>query len=127
MTGGYVRCHTHRCFHPRLSSTERHDGGHECRAHERHYQAVEECIAARVARQQCAREMRRVLKPGGRVLAVDFGAPTGDRQTLVERFHRHGRVDVGEIVRLLAEAGFEIVESGAIGMRNLNFVLATAG
>jgi ubiquinone/menaquinone biosynthesis C-methylase UbiE len=25
------------------------------------------------ARQQCAREMRRVLKPGGRVLAVDFG------------------------------------------------------
>ena len=81
----------------------------------------------RGARQQCAREMRRVLKPGGRVLAVDFGAPTGDRKTMVERFHRHGRVDVGEIVKLLGEVGFETVESGAIGMRNLNFVLATAG
>jgi ubiquinone/menaquinone biosynthesis C-methylase UbiE len=31
----------------------------------------------RNARQQRAAEMRRVLKPGGRVLAVDFGGPTG--------------------------------------------------
>jgi ubiquinone/menaquinone biosynthesis C-methylase UbiE len=78
----------------------------------------------REPRQQCAREMRRVLKPGGRVLAVDFGGATGDRKSLLEHFHRHGRVDVHDIVTLLSEAGLEIVESGAVGIRDMNFVLA---
>jgi ubiquinone/menaquinone biosynthesis C-methylase UbiE len=78
----------------------------------------------REARRQCAREMRRVLKPGGRVLAVDFGG--ADRKSVIEHFHRHGRVDVHEIVELLTEVGLQIVESGAVGVRNLNFVLATA-
>jgi ubiquinone/menaquinone biosynthesis C-methylase UbiE len=78
----------------------------------------------REARQQCAREIRRVLKPGGRVLAVDFGRSTGDRKSLLEHFHRHGRVDVDDIVALLREAGLEIVESGPVGVRDMNFVLA---
>ncbi|MGH7628760.1 MAG: class I SAM-dependent methyltransferase, partial [Gemmatimonadales bacterium] len=81
----------------------------------------------RTAREQCAREIRRVLKPGGRVLAVDFGGATGDRKSLIEHFHRHGRVDVHDIVKLLSEAGLEIIESGPVGVRDLNFVLATAG
>src|SRR5262245_762940 len=77
----------------------------------------------RDARRQCAREMRRVLRPAGRVLAVDFGRRTGGRKGLIEHFHRHGRVDVNDIVALLTEAGLEIVESGAMGVRDLNFVL----
>jgi ubiquinone/menaquinone biosynthesis C-methylase UbiE len=81
----------------------------------------------RQARQQCAREMRRVLKPGGRVLAVDFGGTAGDRTSLIEHFHRHGRIDVDDIVTLLMDAGFEIVESGPVGVRDLNFVLARSG
>jgi ubiquinone/menaquinone biosynthesis C-methylase UbiE len=80
----------------------------------------------RDARQQCAREMRRVLKPGGTVLAVDFGRPAGDRKSLLDHLHRHGRVAVEDIVSLLEKAGFEIVESGAVGVWNMNFVLATA-
>lgn len=81
----------------------------------------------REARQQCAREMRRVLKPGGRVLAVDFGGAAGERRGLIAHFHRrHGRVALPDIVRLLREAGFEIIESGAVGVRDLNFALATA-
>jgi ubiquinone/menaquinone biosynthesis C-methylase UbiE len=80
----------------------------------------------RAAREQCAREMRRVLKPGGRVLAVDFGGATGQRKGLIEHFHRHGRVDVHDIVKLLGNAGLEIIDSGAVGVRDLNFVLATA-
>jgi ubiquinone/menaquinone biosynthesis C-methylase UbiE len=80
----------------------------------------------REARQQCAREMRRVLKPGGCVLAVDFGGAAAGRKSLIEHFHRHGRVDVHDIVTLLSEAGLQVVESGAVGVRNLNFVLAAA-
>lgn len=79
----------------------------------------------RTARQQCASEMRRVLKPGGRVLAVDFGATVGERRSLIEHFHRHGRVDARDIVELLRKAGLDVVESGTVGVRDLNFVLAT--
>ena len=78
------------------------------------------------AREQCMHETRRVLKPGGRVLAVDFGGVTGDRKSLIEHFHRHGRVDVHDIVKLLSDVGLEIIESGPVGVRDLNFVLATA-
>ncbi len=81
----------------------------------------------RAARAQCAHEIRRVLKPGGRVLTVDFGRPTAGRKSFIEHFHRHGRVDLGDIVTLLSEAGLGIIESGAVGMRDLNFVLAVAG
>ena len=80
----------------------------------------------REARRQCAREVRRVLKPGGRVLAVDFGSASGGRKGLIEHFHRHGGVDLHDIVALLSDAGLAIVESGAVGVRDLNFVLATA-
>jgi ubiquinone/menaquinone biosynthesis C-methylase UbiE len=80
----------------------------------------------RAAREQCVREIRRVLKPGGRVLAVDFGGTTGGRKSFIEHFHRHGRVDVHDIIKLLSEAGLEIIESGPVGVRDLNFVLATA-
>ena len=78
------------------------------------------------AREQCVREIRRVLKPGGRVLAVDFGRARGNRQSFIEHFHRHGHVDVHDIVKLLSEPGLEIVESGPVGVRHLNFVLARA-
>jgi len=77
----------------------------------------------RAARQQSACEMRRVLKPGGRVLAVDFGKATGDRKGLIEHFHRHDRVDLLDIVKLLSAEGFQIVERGAVGVRDLNFDL----
>ena len=80
----------------------------------------------RKARQECAREIRRVLKPGGRVLAVDFGTSPRGKKSLFGRFHRHGHVDQSDIVELLAGAGLRVVESGAVGVRNLHFTLATA-
>ena len=77
----------------------------------------------RNTRQQCAIEIRRVLKPGGRVLAVDFGGPQPKRG-LLAHFHRHGHVAIEDIVAVLGNAGFTVVSSGPVGMSNLNFVLA---
>jgi ubiquinone/menaquinone biosynthesis C-methylase UbiE len=75
-------------------------------------------------RRQCAREMRRVLAPGGRVLAADFGTDTG-RRGWISRIHRHrGGVGVEEIAALLTGAGLEIVESGAVGVLDLGYALA---
>jgi len=78
----------------------------------------------RKARQQCASEMRRVLKPDGRVLVVDFGAPTSPRRGLLAHFHRHGHTKLPEIIALLEEAGLRPAQSGAVGRNNLQFVLA---
>ena len=80
----------------------------------------------RTARQQALREMRRVLTPGGRLLAVDFGGGSGNRRGLLAHFHRHGRIDARDLVASVSDAGLNVVESGAVGTRALQFVLAAA-
>jgi ubiquinone/menaquinone biosynthesis C-methylase UbiE len=80
----------------------------------------------REAREKCAREMRRVLKPGGRVFAVDFGAPQKKRSLLAHFHHRHGHVELRDMIALLREAGLNVVKSGALGIRDLQFALAEA-
>ena len=77
------------------------------------------------ARRQCAREMRRVLAPGGRVLAVDFATPEKKRTGLLGHLHRHGHLALRDIAALLSEAGLTVVDSGAVGVSDLHFVLAT--
>lgn len=78
----------------------------------------------RPAREELAAETRRVLKPGGRVLAVDFGAP--GKKSFIDHFHRpHGHVNFDAVKTLLNEAGLEIVESGVVGIKDLQFVLAS--
>jgi ubiquinone/menaquinone biosynthesis C-methylase UbiE len=79
---------------------------------------------SRPIRDRCAQEMRRVLKPGGRVLAVDFAAPAQPTGFL-RRFHRHGHVKLDDITAILGAAGLNMAESGALNFRNLQFVLAT--
>jgi ubiquinone/menaquinone biosynthesis C-methylase UbiE len=78
------------------------------------------------ARQQCVCEIRRVLKPGGRVLAVDFGSHVREKRGFFAHFHRHGHVNLPDIIALFNEAGLNIIESGAVGMLDLQFVLAMA-
>jgi ubiquinone/menaquinone biosynthesis C-methylase UbiE len=77
-------------------------------------------------RQQCARELRRVLKPGGRVLAVDFARPAQGKKGILDHFHHHGYVNLHDLTALLSEAGLKTVKSGALGISDLQFVLAGA-
>jgi ubiquinone/menaquinone biosynthesis C-methylase UbiE len=78
----------------------------------------------RKTRRACAREMSRVLRLGGRVLAVDFGSPSHQRRSLIAHFHRHGHTKLDDIVAMLNAAGFNTMESGAVGINDLHFVLA---
>ena len=69
--------------------------------------------------------MRRVLKPGGRVVAVDF-APRAELKGFLRGIHRHGHVKLDDMVAMLEAAGLTVTESGELGYRNLQFALATA-
>ena len=79
----------------------------------------------RPAREQCVREIRRVLRPGGRLLAVDFATPTRERRGLLRNMHRHGHVALRDILELLSEAELRVVENGPVGVQDLQFALAT--
>ncbi len=72
----------------------------------------------RKTRQQSAAE----IQPGGRVLAVDFGG--SQRRGFLAHFHRHGHVKIEDVVKLFEEAGMRPTRQGAVGMNDLNFVLA---
>lgn len=79
----------------------------------------------RAARTQSLREIRRVLKPGARLLAVDFATPANARRGLLARLHPHSHLALPTMLDLLAEAGLALVESGSVGVSDLHFALAT--
>lgn len=86
---------------------------------------------SRGARRDFAAELRRVVRPRGRVFLADFAGTEARAEKKAGGFaghfrHRHGHVDIAEIVELLAAAGFQSIESGAVGVRNLHFALARA-
>jgi len=80
----------------------------------------------RKAREQCAQEIRRVLKPGGRVLVVEFATPPRKKKGFFAHLHRHGHLSLDDLTTVLGDAGLTIVESGAVGIGDLHFALATA-
>jgi ubiquinone/menaquinone biosynthesis C-methylase UbiE len=80
----------------------------------------------RKLREDGIREIRRVLRPDGRLLVIDFGGKERQRGLLAHLHRRHGHVKSAEVVALLAAAGMNVIESGAIGIKDLHFTLATA-
>ena len=79
----------------------------------------------RPVRAQSLQEIARVLKPRGRLLAVDFATPANARRGLLARLHRHGHLALPAMLDLLTGAGFALVESGSVGVSDLHFALAT--
>ncbi len=78
-----------------------------------------------ILRRQCATEVRRVLKPGGRLLAIDFGTAPG-KKGIVAHFHRHGHINLTEMATIFEEAGLSIRDRGALGIGDLQYVVAVA-
>lgn len=78
----------------------------------------------RRVRRQCVAEIRRVLKPHGRLLVVDFGRPQ-ERHGILAHFHRHGHVDFADVRAMLMDAGFTVTQDGPVGFSSLQFVLAS--
>lgn len=82
----------------------------------------------RKARLEAIREMRRVLRPEGRILAVDFEGDAAQLKGILAHFHprRHGHVKARDLIALFEESGLRIIESGEVKIRDLYFVLAAA-
>lgn len=78
----------------------------------------------RAAQSAAVAEARRVLKPGGRLLVVDFATSSKTQGGLLHRLHHHGRVRPEDIAGLVESAGLSKADSGAIGLRDLHYVLA---
>jgi len=75
-------------------------------------------------------EVRRVLKPGGRFLAVDFGSTsrsvTGHLLSVLGHAHAHG-ASLEALAPVLAEAGFTDVETGVTKYRSVAYLRGKAG
>ncbi len=72
-------------------------------------------------------EIQRVLKPGGRFMAMDFAAPSHSPLShLLAIFgHSHGESVVGKLVPMLEETGFSDVEDITTHHKNFAFIRAT--
>jgi ubiquinone/menaquinone biosynthesis C-methylase UbiE len=76
------------------------------------------------ARAEAISEIARVLKPGGRAFVADFATPSSRQHGFLAHLHRHGAVKFDHILALLGDAGLQVIDSGAVGLRDMQFALA---
>jgi ubiquinone/menaquinone biosynthesis C-methylase UbiE len=73
---------------------------------------------------QCFSEMRRVLKPSGRFLAIDFGLSHESRHSLMGHMRHHRAFDIYSVIPDIEQAGFREVRKGPLGFSDLHYLLA---
>jgi ubiquinone/menaquinone biosynthesis C-methylase UbiE len=73
-------------------------------------------------------EIARVLKPGGRLVIVDFKRPTARRGWIASRLSLHGalREGVQDLPELLRAAGFSNLQTGDMRIGMLGYVIGQA-
>ncbi len=74
----------------------------------------------------CLREALRVLKKGGRLLAVDFAGAASRTKGLHARFGRHHSLDLDRTLQSLKDIGFDRIETGEMGYLNLHYLRAAS-
>lgn len=75
-------------------------------------------------RGHCFAEMARVLKPGGRLMLIDFGGSPDTKRSLIGHMNVHRRFDLAGERGRIAAAGLNECASGAVEFADLYYILA---
>lgn len=78
-------------------------------------------------RKRCIAETRRVLRPAGRLVLIDFGGEPGKRKHWSARHGAHGAFDLDDLREPLLQEGFRELEGGALHWLSLHVLRAERG
>jgi ubiquinone/menaquinone biosynthesis C-methylase UbiE len=78
----------------------------------------------RADRAAAVAEMKRVVRPGGRVVLADF--VFGKRHSMAGFLHHHVGLAANALPELAREAGLQVTESGPLCMWDMHYVVAHA-